>query len=185
LQIGAATAMLVSGGDHHYLELPRSNMDRLIAMGKTVNGAFLVPYKKGNRGWYAFQPIDRSLPASLWFLSLDLADWQRLEKLRLASTADWHTATHSPYPNLGYATLPEPREDCWNCDVEGLADWNVVATIRNKEDRSHEGPWLRFLAGSNPDYPEKILTESFGQVAWKVDQIHRNVLLLEYDPRGT
>jgi hypothetical protein len=185
LQIGAASAMLVSGGDRHYLELPRSNMDRLIEMGKTVNGAFLVPYKKGDHGWYALQPIDRSFPASLWFLSLDPQDWQRLEKLRLASTQDWHTATHSPYPNRGYASVPESRDDCWNCDVEGLADWNVVANIRDKEDRSHEGPWLRFLAGANPDYPEKILTESFGQVAWKLDQIRRNVLLLEYDTRGT
>jgi len=185
LQIGAASAMLVSGGDRRYLELPRSNMDHLMAMGKTVNGAFLVPYKKGDRGWYAFQPIDRSLPASLWFLSQDPSDWQRLEKLRLASSVDWHIATHSSYPNRGYASLPEPREDCWNCDVEGLADWNVVANIRNKEDRSHEGPWLRFLAGANPDYPEKILTESFGQVAWKMDEIRRNVLLLEYDSRGT
>jgi hypothetical protein len=185
LQIGAATAVLVSGGDSHYLELPRSNMDRLIGLGKTVSGAFLVPYKKGDRGWYAFQPIERSLPASLWFLSLESADWQRLEKLRLASTVDWHIATQSPYPNRGYASLPEPREDCWNCDVEGLADWNRVADIRNKEDRSHEGPWLRFLAGANPDYPEKILTESYGQAAWKMDQIRRNVLLLEYDPRGT
>jgi len=83
LQIGAASAMLVSGGDRHYLELPRSNMDRLIAMGKTVNGAFLVPYKKGDRGWFAFQPIDRSLPASLWFLSLDPSDWQRLRRRTL------------------------------------------------------------------------------------------------------
>ena len=185
LQIGAASALLVSGGDPHYLELPRSNMDRLMAMGKTLNGAFLVPYKKGDRGWFDFQPIDRSLPTALWFLSQDPADWQRLEKLRTASTVDWHIATHSSYPNQGYATLPEPRQDCWNCDVEGLADWNVVANIRNKEDRSHEGPWLRFLAGANPDYPEKILTESFGQVAWKMDQIRRNVLLLEYDTRGT
>ncbi|HZT28869.1 MAG TPA: hypothetical protein VFA33_03230 [Bryobacteraceae bacterium] len=185
LQIGGATAMLVSGGDAHYLELPRSNMDHLIALGKTVNGAFLVPYKKGDRGWYAFQPIDRSLPASLWYLSQSPADWQRLETLRLASTQDWNIATQSPYPNRGYASLPEPREDCWNCDVEGLADWNKVANIRNKEDRSHEGPWLRFLAGANPDYPEKILRESYGQAAWKLDQIRRNVLLLEYDPRGT
>ena len=185
LQIGAATALLVSGGDRHYLELPRSNMDHLIALGKTLNGSFLVPYKMGSRGWFDFQPIDRSLPTALWFLSQDPTDGQRLEKLRLASTVDWHIATHSSYPNNGYATLPEPREDCWNCDVEGLADWNVVANIRNKEDRSHEGPWLRFLAGANPDYPEKILTESFGQIAWKMDQIRRNVLLLEYDTRGT
>jgi len=112
-------------------------------------------------------------------------DWGILEKLRAASHVDWHVATHSPYPNRGYAMLPDYREDCWNCDVEGLADWNRVANIRNKEDRSHEGPWLRFLTGANPDYPEKVLSMSYGQVEWKLDQIRRNVLLLEYDPRGT
>lgn len=184
LQVGAASAMLVSGGDSHYLELPRSNMDHLIAMGKTLNGSFLVPYKKGDRGWYDFRPIGLSLPTALWALSQDPADWQRLEKLRLASTVDWNIATHSPYPNQDYKTLPEPSADCLNCDVDGLADWNVVASVRNKEDRGHEGPWLRFLAGANPDYPEKIMTESLGQIARKMSQVRRNVLLLEYDPRG-
>ena len=38
----------------------------------------------------------------------------------------------------------EPREDCWNCDVEGLADWNVVANIRNKEDRATKAPGCAF-----------------------------------------
>jgi hypothetical protein len=185
LQVGAASAVLVSSGNSQYQELPRSNMDHLIAMGKNVNGSFVVPFKKGDRGWYDFQPIDLSFPTSLWFLSQDHADWQRLEKLRLASTVDWNIATHSPYPNEGYKVLPEPSEDCQNCDVYGLADWNVVADVRDKEDRSHEGPWLRFLAGANPDYPEKIMTESFGQIAWKMDEIRRNVLLLEYDLRGT
>ncbi len=185
LQVGAATATLVSGGDPRFMDLPRSNIKKLISLGKNVNGAFLVPYKKGDHGWHAWQPIDRSLPVSLWYLSMNPSDWELLEQLRAASTKDWHVATHSPYPNRGYAMLPEHREDCWNCDVEGLADWNRVANIRNKEDRSHEAPWVRFLAGANPDYPQQILSMSYGQVAWKMDQIRRNVLLLEYDPRGT
>ncbi len=183
LEAAASDAMLVSSGDASYLELPRSNIDKLISLGKNVNGAFLVPYKKADRGWWAYQPFDRQLPAHLWFMSQQDSDWQRLEKLRKASTVDWHKATHSPYPNRGYQNAPEYREDCWNCDVEGLADWNVVADIRNKEDRSHEGPWLRFISGANPTYPEQILRVALGQVAWRMDQIRRNVLLLEYDPR--
>ena len=184
LHVGAANAMLVSGGDSAYLELPRSNLQRLIDLGKDVNGVFLAPYKRRDQGWFAFQPLDRQFLASLWFMSMDAGDWQLIERIRLASRRDWHTATQSPFPNRGYATLPEPREDCWNCDVEGLADWNRVVDIRNKEDRSHEGPWLRFLAGENPDYPEKILSSSLGIVAWRWDQVRRKVLLLEYDPRG-
>jgi hypothetical protein len=185
LQLAANNAMLLNSGDPTFLDLPRSNLDKILALGKNFNGSFLVPYKKGDKGWFAYQPIDRQLLVYPWFMSQDAADWQRIEKVRAASTKDWHVATDSPYPNRGYQKLPEWREDCWNCDVEGLADWNRVADIRNKEDRSHEGPWLRFLAGHNPDYPEKILSVSLGQAAWRMDQIQRNVLLLEYDPRGT
>ena len=185
LQVGAASAMLVSAGDPHYLELPRSNMEKLFSLGRTYHGAFLIPYKYGSSGWYSYQPIDRWLPTALWFLSMEDADWRRLERLRTSSTADWHVATGSPFPNRGYAMAPEPRQDCWNCDIEGLADWTRVADVRNKEDRSHEGPWLRFLAGANPDYPAKILRMSYAQVNRRMDQIRRNVLLLEYDPRGT
>jgi len=185
LHIGAANAMLVSGGDPQYLTLFRSNLEKLIALGKDLNGTFLVPYKKGDHGWFAYQPLERQFLASLWFMSMEAEDWQLIEKIRLAGRQDWHTATQSPFPNRGYAKLPEPREDCWNCDIEGLADWNRVVDIRNKEDRSHEAPWLRFLAGENPDYPEKILESSLGIVAWRWDQIRRRVLLLEYDPRGT
>jgi len=62
--------------------------------------------------------------------------------------------------------------------VEGLADWNAVADIRNKEDRSHEGPWLRFLAGANPEYPENILRMSYGQVTWRMQRALRGDLLV-------
>jgi hypothetical protein len=184
-QCAAENAVLISQGDSRYLELPRSNLQKVIEKGKNLNGAFVVPYKKGDHGWFAFQPLDRQFLATLWNLSMDQADWQLIEKVRLASTADWHKAAHAPYPNLGYASLPTPRKDCFNCDVEGLVDWNEVANIRNKEDRSHEGPWLRFLAGANPEYPEKILRTAYGQMAWRVERIRRGDLLVEYDPRGT
>jgi hypothetical protein len=185
LQVGAASAALVSGGDLSYLDLARTTLDRIVGLGKDLNGTFVVPYKHNDKGWFAWQPIDRQALASLWFLSQDGRDWDRIEKVRLATKRDWHEAAGSRYPNDGYATLPSPREDCWNCDVEGLSDWRRVADIRNKEDRSHEGPWLRFIAGDNPDYPEKILRLSYGQMSRRLDQIRKNVLLLEYDPRGT
>jgi len=183
LQVAAGSSMLVSAGDPKWLELPRSNMDRIISLGKDFNGAFLVPYKKSASGWRAWQPLERSLAGSLWYLSMDPADWQRLDRLRTASKADWHVATGSPFPNRGYAMKPEYREDCWYCDAEGLTDWNQVVNMRNKEDRGHEAPWLRFLAGANPDYPEKVLGLSLATVSRKMDEIRRNVLALEYDPR--
>ncbi len=184
VHIGAANAMLVSGGDASWLELPRSNLDKLLAAGKSDNGTFLVPFKRKDRGWTDFQPIDRYFLGAVWFLSQDPADWARIERYRNSMKVDWHVATKSPYPSGGVASLPEPREDCLNCDTEGLADWNVVTDLRNKEDRGHEGPWLRFLAGANPDYPEKILSMSYGQATWRMYKILHNVLQISYAPHG-
>jgi hypothetical protein len=58
-----------------------------------------------------------------------------------------------------------------------------VLDLRNKEDRGHEAPWIRFLAGENPDYPERILRVAYGQMTRKLQQIRGGVLLLDYDPR--
>jgi len=183
--ISSSNALLVTRGDAGYLELIRSNIDQLIANGKNYNGSFLVPYKHGGRGWFSFRPLARTYPVSLWYLSMLDADWQRIEKLRQASTVDWHVATKSSYPNNDYATLPEPMGDCEGCDIDGLHDWNRVADIRNKTDNGHDGPWVRFLAGANPDYPRRILRQAYGQVNYRMKMIRENVLLLEYDPRGT
>ena len=185
LAVGAANATLVSNGDPRYSELLRSNIKQLISLGKDVNGTFLVPYKKGDQGWFAYQPLAPQYLAALWCMSMLPEDWALIERVRLANKQDWHIATKSPFPNRGHATLPEASDQCWYCDIEGLADWNRVVDSRNKEDRSHEGPWLRFLAGANPEYPERILSSSLGIVAWRLDQIRRNMLLLEYDSRKT
>jgi hypothetical protein len=182
-QIAAANAMLVSGGEPGWLELVRSNLDRLLEQGKTVQGAFVVPYKHGDRGWFAYQPVEKDRLISLWYMSMAPEDWERIEKVRRASSRDWHEATGAPFPNNGYSRLPDEREDCWNCDVEGLVDWNRVLDLRNKEDRGHEAPWIRFLAGENPDYPERILRVAYGQMTRKLQQIRGGVLLLDYDPR--
>lgn len=184
LHIAAANAMLLSSGDPKWLELPRTNLDKLLQNGKPLNGTFLVPYKHKDRGWTDYQPLDRYFPAALWFLSQDQGDWDRLERYRKSMKVDWHVAAKSSYPSHGITALPQPREDCLNCDTEGLADWNVVADLRNKEDRGHEAPWLRFLAGANPDYPEKVLSMSYGQATWRMFKILHNVLQVSYAPHG-
>lgn len=184
-QIAASNAMLMNAGDERFLDLPRSNLDRLISEGRDFRGAFVVPYKHGDQGWFAYRPLARTYPISLWYLSMNRADRERVETLRKASSVDWHVATGSGYPNRGYAKLPEPLADCEGCDIEGLVDWNQVADVRNKTDTGHEGPWFRFLAGEHPKYPEAILRQAYGQMSYRMKMIRDNVLLLEYDPRGT
>jgi hypothetical protein len=50
-------------------------------------------------------------------------------------------------------------------------DWNKVTPFRNKSDSGHEEPWVRFLAGENPTYPEQILSSTYGQVSRRLELI--------------
>ncbi|MEM7131738.1 MAG: hypothetical protein AAF702_35825 [Chloroflexota bacterium] len=43
-------------------------------------------------------------------------------------------------------------------------DWRTVNTFRNKEDGGHDQPWLCYLAGENPNYPEEMLRAALGNV---------------------
>jgi hypothetical protein len=42
-------------------------------------------------------------------------------------------------------------------------DWRTVRQFREKEEAGHEPPWLRFLAGDNPAYPEQALDLAIAQ----------------------
>jgi hypothetical protein len=53
-------------------------------------------------------------------------------------------------------------------------DWNKVTPFRNKCDSGHEEPWLRFLAGENPTYPEAILSGTYGQVCRRLTLISQD-----------
>ncbi|MCL4507082.1 MAG: hypothetical protein M1434_03170 [Chloroflexi bacterium] len=156
--IGATNAYLLTR-DPGYLNLPRVQLDRIMALGATRDirelqmsigqhwigqiaaledyTTFVVPYRYMDSGWFDYQPMSPVYPAALWNVSGDMDDWNRLETLRLASRYDW-------------------RE---------------VIAFRGKEDCGHEQPWLRYLAGDNADYPEAILRESYGMVCRRMDLI--------------
>ncbi len=48
-------------------------------------------------------------------------------------------------------------------------DWRTVRDFRNKEDAGHEAPWLAYLAGDNPGYPEEMLGVALSQVQRRMD----------------
>ena len=58
-------------------------------------------------------------------------------------------------------------------------DWRTVSSFRSKEDAGHEQPWLCYLRGENPDYPERILRVAFEQVYRRLDLIRND----DTDPR--
>ena len=54
------------------------------------------------------------------------------------------------------------------------ADWRTVVSLRDKEDAAHEPPWLAYLAGDNPGYPEAILGRSYAQACRRLEQIRHD-----------
>jgi hypothetical protein len=44
------------------------------------------------------------------------------------------------------------------------SDWREVRWFHAKEEQGHEAPWLEFLAGRNPHYPERALEMAIAQV---------------------
>ncbi|MCC6587725.1 MAG: hypothetical protein IT168_13605 [Bryobacterales bacterium] len=183
LQGAAENAQLVSRGDTSYYDLPRNTMDHILAAGKDYHGAFLVPFKRGARGWFAYQPMDLHFMARLWSATLAQQDWNRIEDLRRRMKVDWNTATEMPFPSDGKALRPELMNDCWFCDIYGKADWRESVETHTKEDRGHEAPWLRFVAGDNPTYPEIILRQTLSQMAMRLRWIRDNRIVRVYDPR--
>jgi hypothetical protein len=148
-----------------YLELPRTQFDRILALGEvremrademslghhwleqfTAAGQeprmFLVPYRYTDSGWFDYQPMAPVYPTAIWNISAAAADWERVESVRRA----------------------EP------------VDWRQTISFHNKEDGGHEKPWLRFLAGENPDYPEQILQASYQQVCRRLEMIRQDEL---------
>lgn len=62
---------------------------------------------------------------------------------------------------------------------EGIVDPTVVAEFRDKEEAGHEAPWVSYLWGANPDYPERALTMALGQVNHRLDLMD----LFPFDPQ--
>jgi len=49
-------------------------------------------------------------------------------------------------------------------------------------DNGREAPWLRYLAGDNPDYPERMFISSRNMVQARLENMRQNVLLLDEYP---
>ncbi|MBI4553667.1 MAG: hypothetical protein HY710_15490 [Candidatus Latescibacteria bacterium] len=57
---------------------------------------------------------------------------------------------------------------------ESQYDWNRVIAFRNKEDAGHEQPWVRFLVGEHPSYPDEMLRTSYSLVCWRLTQVRED-----------
>jgi hypothetical protein len=78
LLIAAMNAVLLTG-DMGYLDIPRGQIDRLIALGRVEDGVLLVPHRHGDSGWQSFRALAPEYPIQLWAMSQAQADAARLD----------------------------------------------------------------------------------------------------------
>jgi hypothetical protein len=75
------------------------------------------------------------------------------------------------YPvNLWYLSQDPADRKRFAQAVEGT-DWERLDYTKAKGDDKHEGPWLAFLEGKNPDYPVQILRATYGETLHRLSVI--------------
>ena len=130
--------------DSDYLDLPRSQIDLLLEFGEMrasddtdILGPTPANARKKSTGEEVFMVPKRYGDAG-WF------DWSPMPMT-------WPIALW----NLSMADSDWQRIE----DIRGKSssDWNAVQPFHGKTDAGHESAWIRFLAGDNDDYPERIL----------------------------
>ena len=89
LTIAAMNAVLLSG-DMTYLDIPRGQLDYMLALGRIADGALLVPHRHTDEGWTDERPLSPEYPLQLWYMSQDPRDATRLERFPERDTA-WKT----------------------------------------------------------------------------------------------
>ncbi len=80
LTISAMNAVLLTG-DMSYLDIPRDQLDRIMALGRVENDQYMIPNRHMDSGWSDFRPVKPEYPIQLWNMSQAAADKARLDLL--------------------------------------------------------------------------------------------------------
>lgn len=85
LTIAAMNAVLLTG-DMGYLDIPRSQIDYLINLGKMEDGQLVVPHRHTDDGWTAYRPLHPKYLNPLWYISQSQEDRARIEQFPQVKT---------------------------------------------------------------------------------------------------
>jgi len=157
----AALAAVAATGDESFLDLVRPALDEVIRRGKTI--AFTEADSSLQSRWTVQLAEDVATPT--WHVPFRYDDrgWFDYNPMMMAVPAAlWH---HSA------AAVDQERLETLR--TSSGHDWRVVRPFRAKEEAGHEEPWLAFLAGDNPAYPEQILAAAQAQVRHRLARMER------------
>jgi hypothetical protein len=158
----AALAAVAATGDESFLDPVRSTLDECIAQGKTM--AFTESDSSLQSRWISQLGEDIRTPTL--HIPLRYADhgWFDYNPVLMAvPTALWH-----------HSAAPVDQERIERLRAASGHDWRTVRAFRSKEEAGHEEPWLAFLAGDNPEYPERILAAAQAQVRHRLARMRRH-----------
>jgi hypothetical protein len=157
--VAGANAYLMTQ-DQGYLDLARGQLDQAIKLGKVLN----------------VDEVESSLGSEQVGHLAALGEKREtlLIPNRFNESGWFDYQTPSPEFPIAIWYMSQAKSD-WD-RLEYLRqhsnyNWNKVTPFRNKSDSGHEEPWLRFLAGENPTYPEAILSSTYGQVSRRLELI--------------
>lgn len=169
--IVAALAAASVAGDESYLDLVRPALDEIISHGKVMT--FAQADSSIRSKWQVQLVEDVNTPTlHVPYRHGDDGWFDYSPMLMGVPTALWH---HTADP-ADLERIERLRE--------GVGyDWRNVRSFRSKEEAGHEEPWLAFLAGDHPDYPEKILAAAQAQVRHRLQRVeaYRDVDVPEED----
>jgi hypothetical protein len=147
--LDAATNAFVLTRDSDYLELPRRQMDRIFELGEVRDAQ--SEHMSLREHWIGqFTALGDQRETFLvpyrygdagWF------DWQPLSPV--FPVALWNVSH-----------VPEDWDRITQLRQAEAYDWDDVVSFHNKEDCGHEPPWICFLAGDKPTYPDEALSAS-------------------------
>ena len=167
LTIAAMNAVLLTG-DMGYLDIPRGQLDRMIALGRVEQGALMIPNRHMDGGWSDYRPLRPEFPLQIWFMSQDARDQARLEQFPERETAwdqvvpgrskgdDAHIA---PYYRYLRGCLPDYPRDILH------AQWREVARRMDRmahDDGDPESWDLHHWQDINPVHTEALLQLTCG-----------------------
>lgn len=137
----AGTNAALLTGDLSHLDLARSQLDMLWALGKEEDGKRLVPNRHYDEGWRDYRLPHPMYAVYLWNLSMDEADAERAERGWCSELFDEVDPSYHGYGKTN----------------GGHMGFN-----------GNTAQWFRFMRGGDPGYPEKLLEANLAMIGQQI-----------------
>ena len=171
LVAGSCAALMT--GDLSWLDLCRSQLDRLWELRREEDGVVKVPARHGDQGWFDYRPPDPYLYIHLWYLSQSDEDRARLDE-RFPERAgfdqlppDWGAAKAGICPPTAWLAFVEGRHPAYpEQAIESTHGCMCRALDRlERDDTDPERRECYHFQNLNPVVPEALVQMAMGTPA--------------------